>query len=707
MPLAQLCGLALAYVYFSGIGTLLMRLVLVQVVEAPASRLCFATTFATSMSLFLLVLLHAAANTNSQRPLLAIPQWLLYGSSHDDRSTMPFRSISTSEESGSGSPPPGRYTDAGGVETTVAATFQALLGLLLVQTLVVCPSVLAHLVIAKRLSVKWQRRQQERRGKATAKQLEALNGDPYGRRSRVSRRGRGSFLFCCCPSSPGMRVVCCLLLFLVLGVVFLVFFRTAEVALRFIPVPRHAVTTAAGSLWRISTAVGRRLRVPLEVTARNAGDRSAHHYHDDWQRDPLRHGRVYHWFDVLVANVGTLGVAVVGLLSGYAAVTSPYNYLLSYFYYRKREDVLVQAQQALVKKQRYALTLCGGKVRKLAQESYESRSSLAPGQDDYLYDKVSHHNEQQNRSNGHRTRRGGWLGGILVKTKAAAAAAVSSTKATIGSITGVDVGGGGTRRNTAKERQRLRVDVEHAKNLSVFLYMKMDEVGYMLKEARRGNTWVGRLFALCGLLLSCYSVIKFGLTVASLYLFRASTQDPVTRAISVLEDYCVLPYQTHQQRRLQRGEASPMEASFSLTAIQVSAQVVIGLAVLVNAWMIASSIRGLLLTIFQATLSFTTLVTADTTAVMFAFLMAVYFVGQLILLRQSLPSPSMSRTAPSLHDSVGNSPNVLHVVLGSLPLYFYQRVNDWWFVIGCVVTVVARRWLLADPSNTTVAFAHA
>jgi hypothetical protein len=475
----------------------------------------------------------------------------------------------------------------------------------------------------------------------------------------------------------------------------------------------------------------------------------------------------------VTSRVAVVGVAMIGLLAGYAAITSPCLYLAPYTHYRGREAELRRAQSNFTKKLCYVLGNYGNAQRQIAALQYgvlhEEWSSPAfsgstpssnthnvppsfglppascttgvdanrlygtPDSVDLSAAAPSPLQQPEQQEQQHQfvessppsakqypppPRRPGSNkpldAAALASTSTSSSGAVGWLQRKLASAATV-VASGITGRgrdspstptsavmSPAMFRQRavtritkLRDESKGSRFLSLSLYLQLNEVEGMLRDAQRGETWVGRWYACLGAAMAVYSAIKIALTAASLWYFKASTQDPVTRAVTLLENAFILRRRHHTPG-----------SSFSVTAVEVSTHVILGLALLVNGWMVLSSIRGALLALFHVTMSFSgsAISRPETVAVGLSMMIGGYFVGQLVLLRASLPKSAawQSNAVDGLAGAADGEANVLLQALGTLPYYYYQRLNDWCFLVGCLGAVVVRRFVLRDALSSVV-----
>lgn len=481
----------------------------------------------------------------------------------------------------------------------------------------------------------------------------------------------------------------------------------------------------------------------------------------------------------LTSRVAIVGVAMIGLLSGYAAITSPFLFLAPYAYWRGREEELRRAQANFTKKLCYVLGGYGAAQRQIASLQYavlheeyaasggaaaaggpatpffasaqtpgsvpgyapSTAASSVSGYASVLKDggavpyyaspaypgctnaigaggvdsnanvgftavegspvftpagRPSPLKPQQLQAGRATAAGGGGAVGWLQQKLSSAANAVVGRERCSPTTPGSGHGGGSpaqSRQFAVSRIRKLRGEAAASRFLALSLYLQLNEVAEMLREAQRGSTWIGRWYAALGAAMALYSAVKIGLTVASLWLWKASTQDPVTRAVSLLEDAFIL--------RRHDGTA------FSVTAVEVSTHVILALALAVNGWMVVNSIRGALLALFHVTMSFSGSAVSrpETVAVALSMLIGVYFVGQLVLLRSSLPGSSSRQLEGATRSAAAadlTSSNVLLAVLGSLPYYYYQRLNDWCFVVGCCGAVLVRRFVMRDAVSAVV-----
>lgn len=661
IPALVLIGVTFGSLFYA--GSLLMRLVLVQAVDEHKSRSCFCTVFAFAITLLIFIILDTASDSGHLQAAFNFIIRLFHNSSlvaHVvNQLYLPFNPR--------------------------LRLFQWLLLSLEMTVMVACPAVLLSLV-TRSMSHAQRRAALMQRGTGSG----GTGAVGLSRRRRLRRlvvwvvllAGLGYFLWqgVAVDSTDGTR----------------------SFSLQNVQAPAAMQEAYQKAKDAVRTSVKRtaELNLPQEVQPHNTGDEGEDDMGpEQWaamtpsqraaaverryertggaevgaartrmmQRraaaryKPRMLGRV---LAVVTSRLAIVGVALMGLLAGYAAVMTPYNFLTPYVFYRGKATQLLQARGALSKKQRYVLGLYAAKQRRLAQEAYEAQNNVDAAQTS-LTEMRGSGTGTDNGTHGEGTGGGllRWLRAPFSGQSRRASVAVQAA----------------ARRN--QETAKVRADCEGIRYLSLSLFLQMDELDRMIADAHRGERWVGKLYALLGVGLTLYSVTKVVLTVVSLVLFKLSTDDPVTRAVNLLERMLVL-----RQRNVMYEAAG-----FSVTAVSVSAHVIITLALLVNAWMILNSIRGLLLNIFHFTLSFSSVVTADTTAVGLSMMMGLYFIGQFVMLRQSLPTPSSG-----VHGY--DSAHVLYATLGDLPVYYYQRLSDFSFLVGCVLTFVIRRFVLADPA---------
>ncbi|KAK7194486.1 Abscisic acid G-protein coupled receptor [Novymonas esmeraldas] len=777
--------------FFFYVGELLMRLVVVQSAsDASAARWCFASTFALSMSLFSAVLADMADAS------------LFSSSSAAANGASPSR-VSTLL----------RLTRP--LVRVNAQTFTWLLLGLLTTVLVVCPTVFAVSCVRYTFS----RGKQSRGGVAASRATQQRRGS-----SRRSSVGRGAFVGLGAasrrdgsragsePRQPfdlnvddGKRrrrtcvplrwVLACLLLVSLIAAGLWVTGAT----------PRWDVATARErsimTARRVYEQVQSRaavLRIPREIRS-SGGAASVEPEAEPTQQaadgvaggvaeiggtageqptPPLQSPKsrfslagtvpsvpalmsdLHMFVCAITSRVATVGVAMIGLLSGYAAITSPCLFLAPYTYWRGREDELRRAQQNFNKKLCYVLSGCGATQRRIASLQYgvlheewasPAFSANTPSPHRAVEDAPSSYRDSPypHAGNGSGAADPWQAHGCahpssspapqsrplplpqqqqqLQRSPHAAASAQpaasgavdwihkklsTAAHVVVGGAAAMNADGSGGRvspksptsamSSPAMSRHRavarivaLRAESAASRFLGLSLYLQLHEVEGMLREARRGATWVGRWYASLGVGMALYSVVKVGLTVASLWLFRSSTQDPVTRAVTLLESAFIL------RRSDSHGGGGGGHHSFSVTAVEVSAHAILALALVMNAWMVLNAIRGALLALFYLTMSFSgsAIGRPETVAVGLSMMVGLYFLGQLVLLRASLPGAASAAPADGA-DAAAN--NVLLAVLGSLPYYYYQRLSDWCFLAGCCGAVVVRGVVLRDTVASVV-----
>ncbi|GET86029.1 hypothetical protein, conserved [Leishmania tarentolae] len=463
----------------------------------------------------------------------------------------------------------------------------------------------------------------------------------------------------------------------------------------------------------------------------------------------------------ITSRVATVGVAMIGLLSGYAAITSPCLFLAPYTYWRGREEELRRAQQNLNKKLCYVLHRYASVQRQTAALHYGvlheqwasptfaarspspyGRYSLSsPRQGPALYSAGADYDPlhpyhapypgvnssavsdyhtkgrlqgssdlsqttgldtqpapppalQHQAQNHSSTGAVGWLQQKFSRATHIVAGGTSPGDRLSPKNSTSSIGNPTLSRQRAIERiSTLRNEAAASRFLSLSMYLQLHEVEGMLREAHRGETLVGRWYAGLGVAMALYSAVKISLTVASLWLFKASKQDPVTQAVTLLENTFIL------RRRNAEGVAS-----FSVTAVEVSTHVILALALVVNGWMVVNSIRGVLLALFHVTMSFSgsAISRPETVAIALSMMIGVYFIGQLVMLRSSLPETVPSTLGGAPMSAGAATPNVLVAVLGSLPYYYYQRLSDSCFLVGCGGAVFVRSVVLRDTLSSVV-----
>ncbi|CCW72092.1 unnamed protein product [Phytomonas sp. Hart1] len=231
---------------------------------------------------------------------------------------------------------------------------------------------------------------------------------------------------------------------------------------------------------------------------------------------------------------------------------------------------------------------------------------------------------------------------------------------------------------------------------SLFLFLSATAVDGILQATAQRKGISGRFWAFASLALGFYAAGKLTLTVIHIAGSTFALQDLLTRVVDLLQWLRILTF----PRRFytSAGDSVAISSSGPHTPILQL------LAWVVNVWMILSSVRGLLLIVFQLTMTFSS-ITADTTAVAFSGMMGVYFIGQLVILQQSPPQASLFAAADSV-SAFADVGNAWPRSLGPLPINFYQRLNEWCFVLGFTLTFFVRRYVLGDLAATTVSVAH-
>ncbi|CCW64540.1 unnamed protein product, partial [Phytomonas sp. EM1] len=376
-------------------------------------------------------------------------------------------------------------------------------------------------------------------------------------------------------------------------------------------------------------------------------------------------------------------------MEGYAAFSTPYELIRTHLYDVDRGETLRSARAALARRQWHTLRLCASKRRRLAEVEREACGQppipLGPSHTWCAGEEGSLRGPP----------RRGFFTGLLLSAWA--------------SIRGVR--DDGTRSAAASRVRRHPRITEEAGDLrgliagfhqhSLFLFLRAAAVDGILQATEHGQTASGRFWAFSGVVLGLYAATKLSLTVIRVGCATLSTQDPLTQVVDLLRWLHIpSPPPLFDVGVREGGAVSPLgvEGFFHTRTLQL-------FAVLVNGWMILSSVRGLLLIVFRLTMTFRS-VTADTTAVVFAGLIGVYFLGQLVLLLP-LPPPETSLSVTGDAVSALTDGGVgLALALEPFPMDFYQRLNDWCFVLSFMVTLFVQRYVLGDPAATTVSVAH-
>ncbi|KEG06551.1 hypothetical protein DQ04_13381010 [Trypanosoma grayi] len=288
-------------------------------------------------------------------------------------------------------------------------------------------------------------------------------------------------------------------------------------------------------------------------------------------------------WDAATTGVALLGVLAVGVLSGYAAVTTPAAFIRPLVVKGSGEGARA-ALGVLAKRQRHLLSLWISKQRHIAEAWGAAAPSVGGG----------------------KPRVWNWVTKSLRST----------------------VGGGGLRRG-GDDVAKLKAECNGIQAVSMAVFLEMSEMDSLVRSAESGATWRGWADALLGVLLLFHTVLKLVFTIISLLRWGMSSadnptasplpEDTATRVVNFLETY---------------GLATPHSEGAEQRIVWVS--------LVLNAWMIMCSIRGFLLTVFRLVMTYTTFLSVDTTVLGLTAGMGAYFVGQMLLLHLSPQLESQS-----------------------------------------------------------------
>lgn len=339
----------------------------------------------------------------------------------------------------------------------------------------------------------------------------------------------------------------------------------------------------------------------------------------------------------ITTTIALFGVVAGGVLSGYAAVMTPFAFLRPLVLQRSGERAKV-ALSVLAKRQSHLLSLWVAKRRQIAEASRGAAASSS--------------SSSSVLGSGPRVWR--WV------TKSLRSA----------------VPGGAFR--DRGDVARLRTESDGIRAVSTAVFLQMSEMDSLVRLAESGATWRGWAGALVGAVLLLHALVKLLFTVISLLRWSMSSvfapaslrEDTATRVVRLLETYGLAA--SHGGVREER---------------------IVWVSLVLNTWMILSSIRGFLLTVFRLVTTYTTFLSVDSIALGLTVGMGAYFLGQLLLLR---PSPTLE------YESVLST--VLQEHLPQSEMYFY--LNDFVFVVSSVVTALVQRCIVSSDTTTLYSVAE-
>lgn len=608
--LSTLAPLGAAFLFFFYLGALLMRLVLVQVVERWPARWCFSSAVALATLLMALVL---------QQPQTAelhtrLPSHARANERHEQYSLSNHNNYNT--------------------HTSRSSMVMLVLTAMVLHVAIVCPMLLIGFVVHD----------------AVARQRRALEG----------RAGGGSTF------RQNLRAWCLALrsLLLRLLMVVLAFAAVLWLLRRGWRERRRVKGGGAGDASGLSLSapiwlVGRWLRrllagsttplssarAPYSTSAAPVASALPHTaYRPPYDDAMIRTGVATFFLAGVVHSIGRLGVVVMGLLAGYAAVMTPYALVAPRLFWRGQQFALRQTLQHLAQRQRYVL----------AQEA-QARAALA--ESDYLARRAQaapRANERGDADNGSRSHTGGGPAACAASSGAGRpwrwVRGIASAARTALPL----------RRSHTRSRSAVLAECAGMEYFATSLFVRAHRADALLEVAERGGTWSGTSAALMGALAALYTLLRVAATAVVLLWMPAlaaagnGAEDALGLLIAHLVD---------------DGGKAPGAS----TGVRAASG-------LLSAWMIAVSVRSLLLLVFQLTRSIrAAVVTPDTTAVVLAMFMTVYFLGQLVLLPEAA------------------------AVLGPLPQRALMQGYDGGFVAGVGVTLFVQIAVVGDPVHSATA----
>ncbi|AAZ12921.1 hypothetical protein, conserved [Trypanosoma brucei brucei TREU927] len=343
---------------------------------------------------------------------------------------------------------------------------------------------------------------------------------------------------------------------------------------------------------------------------------------------------LFSW-DVVSVAVSTTGVVVVGLLSGYAAVTTPLAFVEPLFEHGSGDQARL-AVGVLAKRQKHLLELWMLKRQQIAR-AYGAVSRADGGRDGSNRGSIAAGRRMWN-----------WVANSIYSSVRASGADIAA----------------------------METESDGIRAVSMAVFLQMSEMDTLVRSAGSGETWRRRFNALFGLILFTHALVKFLSTVISLLRWGVLAaenaaphrEDTATKVMNFLEAY---------------GLATPHGDGAEQRVVWVS--------IALNAWMIASAIRGFFLLVFRLT-THIAFISLDTTVTILTAGMGAFFVGQLVLLRLT---PSLERES------------VLYTALREqLPQHgAYCHLNDLVFVVAAALVAMMRRCMFSSSATALCAAA--
>ena len=214
----------------------------------------------------------------------------------------------------------------------------------------------------------------------------------------------------------------------------------------------------------------------------------------------------------LVSRLGTVGVTLMAILSGFGSVTLPYQSLALF-----SRDVAPEHVAALERQVLQAVEACALRRRKAAMMEYEKRlqqqSALLMG--------------------GAGAGAGGGAGGAKEHHLGAGAGGGATRRVSqwfVNMVGGGGGGGGGESRDDAMSRA-MQLEMRGMDQLSQQLFLELLELVQQRERRARSRTTIGRVENAFGYLMSGYCVVRLVMAVRTLVVTELERRDPVTAAL--------------------------------------------------------------------------------------------------------------------------------------------------------------------------------
>ncbi|KAK9761402.1 hypothetical protein K7432_013731 [Basidiobolus ranarum] len=193
----------------------------------------------------------------------------------------------------------------------------------------------------------------------------------------------------------------------------------------------------------------------------------------------------------------------------------------------------------------------------------------------------------------------------------------------------------------------LRQEIDALETFSRQLFLDIDDLYQEKDRLKYAETWQGKYFNLMGYFFSGYCVYKVFMAIINIVFNRIGKTDPITYALALMGNYV------------------NMEVDVQFWSQQLSF-LFVGI-------MIMCSIRGMLIQLMKFFKAFSTSVSPGNIVLFLAYIMGMYCLSTVLMLRMSLPLEYRT---------------IISEVLSAIEFNFYQRWFDVIFLVSAIASMV-------------------